>query len=36
MKCIKFENGPSPELRKTVRMLEISDFSSLIHKCRFL
>nr|KYP34651.1 RNA-directed DNA polymerase isogeny [Cajanus cajan] len=36
MKCIKFEDGLRPELRKAVGILEISDFPTLIHKCRFL
>jgi len=36
MKCMKFENGLMPELRKVVGILEIFDFSILIHKCRFL
>jgi len=36
MKCIKFENGLRDELRKTVGILEIADFPTLIHKCRFL
>nr|KYP51943.1 hypothetical protein KK1_026153 [Cajanus cajan]KYP55778.1 hypothetical protein KK1_002003 [Cajanus cajan] len=36
MKCIKFEDGLRPELRKAVGILEISNFPILIHKCRFL
>nr|KYP62010.1 hypothetical protein KK1_016525 [Cajanus cajan] len=36
MKCIKFEDGLRPELRKEVGILEISDFPTLIYKCRFL
>ena len=36
MKCIKFENGLRNELRKAVGILEIADFPTLIHKCRFL
>ena len=36
MKCIKFENGLKDELRKAVGILEIVDFPTLIHKCRFL
>nr|KYP45643.1 hypothetical protein KK1_032812 [Cajanus cajan] len=36
MKCIKFEDGLRPELRKLVGILEISDFPTLIHKCYFL
>jgi len=36
MKCIKFENGLRDELRKVVGILEIIDFPTLIHKCRFL
>jgi len=36
MKCIKFENGLRNELRKAVGILEIVDFPTLIHKCRFL
>ena len=35
MKCIKFEDGLRPELKKAVGILEISDFPTLIHKCRF-
>nr|KYP65957.1 hypothetical protein KK1_012235 [Cajanus cajan] len=36
MKCIKFEDGLRLELRKTVGILEISNFLTLIHKCHFL
>ena len=36
MKCIKFGDGIRPELKKAVRILEISDFPTLIHKCRFI
>ena len=36
MKCIRFENGLKPELRKVVGILEIYDFHTLIHKFRFL
>jgi len=36
MKCIKFENGLRLELRKVVGVLEIFDFPTLIHNCRFL
>jgi len=36
MKYIKFENGLRDELRKAVEILEIADFPTLIHKCRFL
>ena len=36
MKCIKFGNGLRDELRKAVGILEIVDFPTLIHKCRFL
>lgn len=35
-KCIKFENGLRPKLRKVVWILEIYDFSTLIHKYIFL
>jgi len=36
MKYIKFEDGLRPELKKAVGILEISDFPTFIHKCRFL
>ena len=36
MKCIKFENGLREELRKAIGILEIDDFHTLIHKCKFL
>jgi len=36
MKCIKFEDRLRPELKKEVGILEISDFRTLIHKCRFI
>jgi len=36
MKCIKFENGLRNELREAIGILEIVDFPTLIHKCRFL
>jgi len=36
MKCIKFEIGLTPELRKIVKVLEISDLPTFIHKYRFL
>jgi len=36
MKYIKFEDGLRPELKKVVGILEISDFPTLIHKCRFI
>jgi len=36
MKSIKFEDGLRPELKKVVGILEIYDFPTLIHKCRFV
>ena len=36
MKCIKFEDGRRPELKKAVGILEIYDFPTVIHKCRFI
>nr|KYP38781.1 Transposon Ty3-I Gag-Pol polyprotein [Cajanus cajan] len=36
MKCIKFEDGLRPKLRKAVGILVISDFPTLIHECRIL
>jgi len=35
MKCIKFENGLRPELRKALGIPEISNFPTLIHKWSF-
>jgi len=36
MKCIKFTNGLRPKLRKAIGILEMFDFPTHIHKCRFL
>jgi len=36
MECIKFEDGLRPELKKVVGILEIFNFPTLIHKCRFI
>jgi len=36
MKCIKFEDGLRPKLKKAVGILEISNFPTLIHKCSFI
>jgi len=36
MKCIKFVDWIIPELRKAIGILDISDFSTLIHIFRFL
>jgi len=36
IKCIKFKDGLRPKLKKAVGILEIFDFPTLIHKCRFI
>jgi len=36
MKCIKFKNELRPKSRKEVGILEIYDFPTLIHECRFM
>jgi len=36
MKCIKFEDGLRPKLKKAVRILEIFDFPTLIRKSIFI